>query len=511
MENSSGPLRAPGPRWAGVAVFLACLALAAWLRLRLVGFGLPFVYHPDEPTNLNVISMMVRNTDANPHFFNYPSLFLYLNVPGQALVQSLHGALPPIAMQSMANGIAPVPDAFVAARLTTLAFGLGILPVLWLWGRREGLSTVTLGIIGLLFALSPLLLLHSTYATPDVFAAFFTAAALSLTGRIVAEGRSRDIAFAAVAAGLAASAKYNAGFALAAVALAVLLHGRGWRGVMRGWLIAGVAAAIAFALTSPFVFLDPLSAWRDISSELRHYRHGHPGSQGLALIPNLGVLASEFGPLLLMVPLSVLPRSPNVRLNLPALAYVVGYFGLVSAQKVFAERNLLPLFPPILFLAGSGCDAVARWLSIRRGPRWLAPIAAMALFAGQAAATMRNQIEYRADPRSEARDWLDGVLPRDGSTVLIESYVPYVQPQGRDVRSLWLILGASPADRASADWLVFSQEGSGRFLRNGDRAMATDMATLRAAACGYRQFPEDSAQPDIWVLQMRCAAKANGA
>ncbi|MBV8996937.1 MAG: hypothetical protein JO287_25280, partial [Pseudonocardiales bacterium] len=51
------------------------------LVLRLVGLttDLPYMHHPDEPVNLRVIDAMVANGDANPHFFNYPSLFFYLH------------------------------------------------------------------------------------------------------------------------------------------------------------------------------------------------------------------------------------------------------------------------------------------------------------------------------------------------------------------------------------------------------------------------------------------------
>src|SRR5215218_5060886 len=58
-------------------VLLAVLTTALGVRVWGVTAHLPFVHHPDEPTNLRVIGTIVGG-DPNPHFFNYPSLFLYL-------------------------------------------------------------------------------------------------------------------------------------------------------------------------------------------------------------------------------------------------------------------------------------------------------------------------------------------------------------------------------------------------------------------------------------------------
>ena len=50
--------------------------------------GLPYLDHPDEPTNYGVFHEMVHDRTLNPHFFNYPSLFFDL----QAFVHGITGS-----------------------------------------------------------------------------------------------------------------------------------------------------------------------------------------------------------------------------------------------------------------------------------------------------------------------------------------------------------------------------------------------------------------------------------
>ena len=74
--------RAIGPRWQWSWECLilpsALLLGALLLRLYALGWGLPYVEHPDEPALVELVVRMVRNGDPNPHSFLYPSLFFYL-------------------------------------------------------------------------------------------------------------------------------------------------------------------------------------------------------------------------------------------------------------------------------------------------------------------------------------------------------------------------------------------------------------------------------------------------
>jgi hypothetical protein len=62
-------------RWLLVGVTLAAFLLRLWG----INFGLPYLYHPDEPGYVTIAQNIFKTGDLNPHFFNYPSLFFYLN------------------------------------------------------------------------------------------------------------------------------------------------------------------------------------------------------------------------------------------------------------------------------------------------------------------------------------------------------------------------------------------------------------------------------------------------
>ena len=41
--------------------------------------ALPYMYHSDEPKHIIRIIKIFETGNLNPHFFNYPSMFLYVN------------------------------------------------------------------------------------------------------------------------------------------------------------------------------------------------------------------------------------------------------------------------------------------------------------------------------------------------------------------------------------------------------------------------------------------------
>ena len=105
--------------------FTILAATTLLVRLTFISRGLPYIYHPDKPSNLAIIDNIIGNSDPDPHQFIYPSLLFYINIPGQYLVRWWDGALIPFTMQSMGNGFTHQPEAFIVGRATTLLFGVG--------------------------------------------------------------------------------------------------------------------------------------------------------------------------------------------------------------------------------------------------------------------------------------------------------------------------------------------------------------------------------------------------
>src|SRR4029077_18650743 len=85
-RSSAGDHR-PGPRRGGPAAALAAiLAGAAALRLVGIQYGLPFgnLLNPDEQSIVRRAWKLVHGGGGDPHWFDYPTLLMYVNAPFQA-------------------------------------------------------------------------------------------------------------------------------------------------------------------------------------------------------------------------------------------------------------------------------------------------------------------------------------------------------------------------------------------------------------------------------------------
>ncbi|MEW5720581.1 MAG: hypothetical protein AB1817_18295, partial [Chloroflexota bacterium] len=58
---------------------LAIVIFGLGLRLWGIGFGLPYIYHPDEGLPVSIALRFLRTGDLNPNFYDWPSLLLYLD------------------------------------------------------------------------------------------------------------------------------------------------------------------------------------------------------------------------------------------------------------------------------------------------------------------------------------------------------------------------------------------------------------------------------------------------
>ena len=362
---------------------VAVLALAVGLRVIALRWGLPdethlFSYHPDEYHSLRGMLSLAAG-DPNPHFFNYGSLYLYLVAaacvlrhPGYVLADDLWAAGGP--------GLpAALRDWTLDARMVTVALGTLTVLVMYMlarriWGHRAGL------IAALTLAVMPLHVVHSHYATVDVPMTFFITLTLLLSVRALEEPSWRNFAWAGAAAGLAASVKYSGIVCLVAPATVwVMLLARtrrrktatakangtavGGEGTprherMMAWLVPivlVVAAVVAFAVTSPFTFLDWDNAWRDIRFEMQHMRLGDDpwalSAEPCGWLFHLKQLAFGGGWLFLFAGvLGVDPGKIEWKL-VPLLVFGVVLFAVIGNASVRYARYEVALAPVIAVAA----------------------------------------------------------------------------------------------------------------------------------------------------------------
>ncbi|KLR62366.1 Dolichyl-phosphate-mannose-protein mannosyltransferase [Actinobacteria bacterium IMCC26207] len=487
-----------------VLVLLLVLVGGVWL------FGafkdLPYVSHPDEPTNLRVVDQMVESKDLNPHFFNYPSLFLYLhaavNLDGP-LLDSLGQELPPMS-QVMGTSKTETPGSVRVHR--TLSVLLGLLAIfasymssLLLTGRRW----VSLW-AAILMASSITLTVNARIITPDVLAVALVSGTLWASLRVLRNPTWSAHLLAGLAAGLAASSKYNAVLVVTTVAVASVLSGSlkaDLAGNRRRALpqralklaLAGFGACAAFALTTPFSWLDRPEFLRDLQFERQHYATGHAGMDGNAASwyvnyfshsELLIIAASGLGLCIALIcwrwkELAVL------------LAFPLTYWALIASQSVRNERTALLLLPSLAVLATYGLGLAGDQLRYK-DPAWHSSwIRALGILISTLAITvqvvhLRPSLNLQKTTSTQAREWVDGNVDR-GTPILVESYSPWIDSAQYQVTAI-PTLAAMP-NPTSWDYVIASDAMYRRFLDNEAR-FPREVAVYRSLFSSLRTVAE---------------------
>ena len=503
ISEPGGPSRAA---WFWIAC-LAIVLIAAALRFTSLSLDMPFIYHPDEPDSLAVMQQMVRNGTADPANFLYPSLFYYLHVPGQLVVQAITGQLQTFAMQSMGNGFTPQPAAFLAGRVTTACLGTALVACTMLLAREITGSRWTILLTGALAAFNPLLVAHARMMTPDTPMALAVTLALIAAVRVANNAALPGYFLGGVMAGVAASLKYNGGLVGIAIAAGHFVN-RGLSTSCFGRLVlAGLVSIAAFLLTSPFLVMDfPASFTDGVLRQWHIYQTGHAGYEGHALTTYLGWLWAIFGAPVLLIAAS--PLYPARLRSVPIAFFGAAYFALISMQIVRFERELLPLVPVLIVLIGIGFESI-RLLLWRRKSRpllrdaLLVALAAALVAPGLSRTAAEMIASHAVDPRREARTWVSQhVAP--GASIMEDSYTIFMDPKLYRVTGTAFVLNEPYSAIEANDIVVISRLGSGRFMRGGPGDESRKFRRLSELACARKAFNDAAGSASIWVFRLHC-------
>ena len=149
------------------------------------------------------VVQMMRTGDFNPHFFDYPGLYFYVQL-GVAVLRFLAGR------DASASGASldqvDTPDFYLWGRAVTAILGTLTVLLVYRIGMRWGARHAALA-AGLM-AVMPLHVRESHYVLTDVPVTFFVTLTLLLTLGAHERERAPSFAWAGAAAGLAAATKY---------------------------------------------------------------------------------------------------------------------------------------------------------------------------------------------------------------------------------------------------------------------------------------------------------------
>jgi dolichyl-phosphate-mannose-protein mannosyltransferase len=460
------------------------LVVAAGLRAAAAATAVP---QPDEDKVVARALIMGRG-DLNPHFFIYPSLALYLNLALDGVYYLVRRAMGTIASpEAFAFDFFRDPMPFYyLGRAVSIVAGLGTIVALAWIGRRFFSARVGM-LAAAILAVSPLHVLYSGVAKPDVLMVMLLVLAHGVLLRWVEAGQTPDAVLAAALMGLAVAAKYNAALMAVTVLLAIVIRRRS-----EGRSIIGAPADIrllamatsgvgAFVLTVPFALLDYRAFIADlgrIGDEVFQQRAGHEGFGNawthhatVSFAHGLGALAVAAAVVGIVLLVRTQWRTAVLLLAFPVLTIL-----MIGGGGAAYSRYALPAIPLLVLLAALALD---RMLSSRR--RALVALTALVVLVVIAEPTVTTIGLVRRldseDTRVTARRWIERNIPA-ASAIAIDQHGP-------DLASLPKEFSAMEA------------------ARGRERALATraTLAALAAAPVDYRVIELDRAPYDLARLK----------
>ena len=414
-------------RW-DLGILAVILVLALAIRLLGINFGFPYVYYPDEALLVNA-AMGFGTGDLNPHFFLYPSLYMYVLF----LIYGLSYAL------GWLTGVYTSTNDFVRlffndvtlfylpGRLIAALSGVMSVGMVYLLGRSA--YDIRVGLIaGAFLAFSVSHVEYSHYVKTHVPAGLLVIVALGLAWSIyIGKDNWRRYLLAGVVAGLGASTVYLAGFVLVSVIVAHVLR---WRDASKNTsevrlltpklLVAAIASFAAFLLTTPFAILDWPTFIGDLSSTAAVYSAGGFWERGTfySLTSLLSSIGHPLGYLALFgLCYALVRRRPADLILLSQPLFLAGFLMLFAIKE---PHHMLNAFPALSILSASFLVDTVSWF-IR--PRILQSVAltlaAVLLLVTPAKASFQNSFRLTLpDTRSIAKEWIEENIPPDSKIVM---------------------------------------------------------------------------------------------
>ncbi|HXY84705.1 MAG TPA: glycosyltransferase 87 family protein [Gaiellaceae bacterium] len=415
---------------------LAILAGAAALRAVGIMYGLPFgnLLNPDEQSIVPRAWKLVHGGGGDPHWFDYPTLLMYVNAPFQA-------------WQSHPS--------YLTARIVGLVIGLGSIAAAWWLGRRA-YGSIAGAVAAVATAVCTTHVVYSREAVTDVPLTLGVAVALAL----MVVGR---VELAGVAVGVATGFKYPGVFLVAPLIVAAWSQ---WRRLA----IAIGLSVITFFATSPFMLVHRSEAWHDAFRVQRLARKGwlgfeHDHSAPVAFTDRLW---HGLGPALIVavagLAFALLRRT---RTDLILATFVIVYFADLLTLRAHFDRYTLPLVPALGALAGRF--------------RGLAPVTLLLLVVPLTWAIRDDKRLTKTDTRIVAARWIEQHVPA-GTDIAVDPSVPALS--GYHVLALQLPGPGQPFD---------ANRNIARLRKDGIRAVVVTGAVTDRVLAARSNYPRDAA------------------
>ena len=264
-------------------IFTMILIVAAIVRCRGIGFGLPHTECRPDETIIVHIAMEFFKGDPNPHFFRYPTLYMYIMFffySCRFAVGLLIGNYASV-QDFIAERHTDASTLYLMARYVSAFFGTATVAITYLIAKKfHGKKTAIVS--AMFLALAYLHVRESHFGVTDVTAVFFVMSSMLFIVNAFKTGQLKHYLWAALLAGLATSTKYNG------IILIVPIFATHYMNVAREResvtletlidkriVLSATVLTAGFLIGTPFALIDFGQLINDFLFELGHLGKGH--------------------------------------------------------------------------------------------------------------------------------------------------------------------------------------------------------------------------------------------
>ena len=457
---------------------IAIVILGCLLRLYGISFGLPYLYHQDEPVTVGV-ALKFGTGDLNPHYFAHPHLLHYLlfGVYGFIFVighflHTFHSVL------EFQNLFFRDPSLFYGVGRSFCAMlGTATIWITYAYGKR--LYGPLVGLVSSLFmATSFLHVRNSHYVRHDIPVTFMVLLSSLFVLGVLERGEKKDYFYAGLLLGLTVVTNWNGILVGASLLLAALLRKEALKKNVSDLLLSGGAAFIAPFAGSPFVFLDANRNFKELFFLFSVPHHGV--SSG----PSVGISSTGWSRYLFHYlrigmgwPLEALALvgiawlfMRRQKKDLVFLSFPVLYFCFVGRfhSSVRAEY-ILPILPFLYLSAALVVVRCAGFFQEKRRPLLLS-LFLLALISLPAADSIRHDyLITQKDTRTLAKEWVERNIPPE-TKIAMEKYIylrawvpPLLETKEENLRVLDVIRRQNPSKGKTREGLSLVESSSPRY------------------------------------------------
>jgi hypothetical protein len=359
-------------RW--ILVCITCIALG--FHLWGIRQNLPYTPEEDETTKVQPAVRMAASGSLNPGWFGNPgSTIIY---PLAAIYRIWHavahgGTLfrPDPNLQVAFNSSSY--EFYLLGRLMTIGYAVISVPIIYQIGRQAFGERV--GLVGSWFSLLyPIAVEHAQMVRTDSAAVFFGMLSLWLCLKLYDRPTIRNQIMAGLAIGLSIATRY---FMVALIPVLLAVDGLVlWRQASRSarlkanWLGIGtglLTVAVAFALSTPYFFLDFTTALENLAYEARSPLVGGLSPSGNFLwYLTRAIPQSITWPQTMLAALGIAlvlwRRQPQQML---LLGFVVTFLTGISLSPLHWYRWIIQILPLFALFISCALDAIIVFLSTR--------------------------------------------------------------------------------------------------------------------------------------------------